>query len=132
MSLKARYYNKREEDKPSTEGNLERGTMLWARRDTGMEDETKEEKLLYRVLAVYNKYNNKWFPMKPDDLPIKWEIGKGTSEIRLKVQLLKKIVDDLRVWYVPIKVDTKYTLDDIYRMIGTDKVLEIIGEIGTE
>jgi len=48
------------------------------------------------------------------------------------VQLLKKIVDDLRVWYVPIKVDTKYTLDDIYRMIGTDKVLEIIGEIGTE
>jgi len=128
MSLKARYYSKTEDDQPA-EGNLARGSIMRARRDTGKKDETKEEKLLYRVLAVFNKYNNKWFMLKQEDLPLKWEKTKATADTKLLVPMLRRTVENGRLWYTTVKEDKKYTIDDIYRIISTDKVLDIVGEI---
>jgi len=132
MSLKARYYNKKGEETPEEEGNLARGTIIRVRRDMGKKKKVGE-KLTYSVLAVYRKYNGKWFMVKQSDLPLNWSKKNRDKKpvTKILINLLDRSVSTGNIWYTTVKEHQTYKEKDIYRIIDVNEVLEIIGEITT-
>jgi len=125
MSLKARYYSKKEEATPTEEGNLARGTMVRVKRATG-----NKELLYYRVLAVFRLYNKKWFVLKPSDLPVSWKKNPEKKiKTRLLVQMLHEEMRGTTHTYTPIRKHTDYSIKDIYRIIEMEEVQVIAGEL---
>jgi len=116
MSLRARYYAKTETDDDSP--NKPRGL----RRDLLVMVEIKEKKYYFRILAVFKKYHNKWYMLKPTDEEVVWNKDNQPAA-RVSLQRMRQQRLDGKNLYMPVQDNNKYTyiirpVKAIQRVIG--------------
>ena len=127
-SLKDRYFRKSEDLSASDEvthhkRSLKRNTHVVVKR------KVTEERMHYRVLAVSNRYYNKWYqPRLSEDPPV--FLRNKIPDVKLSLQLLKKFEKDGEEGYVPVRDFEKYADTEVYTTLKAKEIYKLLGNFG--